>query len=1001
MLVGEIVAKLVADTTAWKRGFNEATQSAQKFNADMNKAAREVKSASSTIESAVSKMSTSFVRNTASMAAGIGVFKIFSEVTSAAKSAVIDFNSTMEQSSIAFKSLLGSQSAADQFMKQVVDFATKTPFQLSTLVPLTQQMMAFGFQAKDVIPDLTAIGDAMSALGQDSYSMNLVIRALGQIQAKGKLAGQEVIQLSNAGINAWKYLADATGKTTAEVMKASEQGQISAATAIEAIIKGMEKQYGGMMEKQMGTLRGAASNLQDYMQRAVGAATKPMYEGLRDAVLAISNFLGSDQAMKWTEKFAANATETFNSISKGIKTAFVDHKSDIQDFGSAIVDVWHGLIAMRDAAQPLVTVMKQVAGAGVIVLFKAFTDVLAPIARFLDQNAVAAKALAFALASIAVTRLINNFEQWIQQLILARLQAANAATAQNLYNTSVKASAPILSGATSALAGFAAKAMIAVTALTFLTQRHREAADEFAKGITGHVNTSDLTDIQRAIKDAQKELDKLNEKRGKGMLFKLPVIGTAVYATNGDAKRGNEIDALERKIADLKEQEASLMDIQKQQTETTKVLTSAEEMLHLQLATNVSDYDTLNKTAQEYTKNLFDHTRGMADVQSAFSSFANVIAGMQVTGEKDKKTMTDLLASAESARGSIETMTTAILSAGGGAGDVADAMQQAIQAFYDAGEQAGFTRDQINDVLNAMGILQANSEVQLKVTADTSQAIAAIAQVIAMGGGDLYANLPSAINSALGKSGVDFTTQFAKTIGNSVAKARGAGGGGGGKDPLQAERDYWKMLVAIGETGLQDYLDILNNQIAHTKKYSDQWYAVWQEIKNTTEQMASQQASLLRAEYDLGELATDRYASMLKQRLDSLQKYSTEYMAVWNELKQVEQDAKQSAEQAVNSRYKFGEIDPAVKAIADSILNGTNPDLIFGLIKKLVTGSGSLDDLVKSFQPDIAGILNTRDFNTGAVYAQSAPQNMTINQTFQEKVDPIQVSAAIGWELGL
>lgn len=1001
MIVGEVVAKLIADTASWKRGFNEATASAQKFSADMKKAAKEVQQSSDEAGSAVGKMARTFTQTAASTAAGIGLFKVFSSVTQAAKSAVIDFNSTMEQSSIAFKSMLGSQSAADIFMNKVIDFATKTPFELQQLVPLTQQMIAFGFKSSEVFRDLAAIGDTISAKGMGSYEMQMVIRDLGQIMAKGKLAGQEVIQLSNLGINAFQMIADATGKTVSEIQKLSEQGMISASTAVESIISQMEKQYGGMMEKQMGTLRGAASNLNDYMQRAVGAATKPVYNALRDTVVAMSNFLGSKETMAWTEKFAANMQKTFSGLQQSLTEFFKGHQTELVEFKNAVVDVWHGFLGLVDASKSVVTIFKQLAGTGVFVAFKTLTEVLAPIARLMAENATAAKLLVGAYAAFKFAQLIEGVNQWAQGLILARLQAANAATSQNLYNVSVRASAPILSGATSALAGFAAKAMIAVTALTFLRQRHQEAAAEFAKGITGHVDTTDIKDIQRAIADAQKELDKLNEKRGKGALTgSLPIVGR-IYATSGDAKRGNEIDALEKKIADLKEQEASLIDIQKKQVDQTNDVTSAAEKLSLALATNVSDYDTLNKAAQDYTKALFDHTRGMADVQQAFTGFANVIAGMQVTGEKDKKTMADLMASAESARGAIETMATAILSAGGGAGDMAEAMAAAIQAFYDAGEQAGFTRDQIDEVLKAMGILQANSEIQLKVTADTSQAIAAIAQVIALGGGDLYADMPAAIRQATSKSGIDFTSQLTKSITSGISKAR-SGGGGGGKDPLQAERDYWKMLVAIGEAGLNDYIDVLNNQLAHTKKYSDAWYAVWQEIKTTTDTLMQQQQDRMRAEFELGDLAAEKYAAMLQTRLSALEKYSSEYMSVWNELKSVEEDAKRSAEQAVNSRYRFGEIDPAVKAIADSILNGTNPDLIFGLIKKLVTGSGSLEDLVKSYQPDIAGILNTRDFGpSNNVYAQSVPSSVTFNQTFQERVDPIQVSAAIGWELGL
>ena len=48
----------------------------------------------------------------------------------------------------------------------------------------------------------------VAALGGTEEVMNRVIRALGQIQAKGKVAGKEMIQLAEAGIPGWRYIAE-------------------------------------------------------------------------------------------------------------------------------------------------------------------------------------------------------------------------------------------------------------------------------------------------------------------------------------------------------------------------------------------------------------------------------------------------------------------------------------------------------------------------------------------------------------------------------------------------------------------------------------------------------------------------------------------------------------------------------------------------------------------------------------------------------------------------
>ena len=70
--------------------------------------------------------------------------------------------STMQQARIGFTNMLGSADKADTMLKQLSDFAAKTPFEFPELVKSSQRMMAMGFAAKDVIPTLTAVGDAVS-----------------------------------------------------------------------------------------------------------------------------------------------------------------------------------------------------------------------------------------------------------------------------------------------------------------------------------------------------------------------------------------------------------------------------------------------------------------------------------------------------------------------------------------------------------------------------------------------------------------------------------------------------------------------------------------------------------------------------------------------------------------------------------------------------------------------------------------------------------------------
>ena len=169
----------------------------------------------------------------------------------------------LEQTRIAFTTMLGSAEKADAFIRDLYAFAAKTPFDFEGLASASRNLMAFGFQAEQIIPMMESIGNAVSGLGGGAAEIDRVVRALGQMQAKGKLASQEMMQLTELGIPAWDMLAEKMGMTTAQVMDQVSKGAVSSAEAIEAVLQGMNERFPDMMEKQSETLLGIWSNLED------------------------------------------------------------------------------------------------------------------------------------------------------------------------------------------------------------------------------------------------------------------------------------------------------------------------------------------------------------------------------------------------------------------------------------------------------------------------------------------------------------------------------------------------------------------------------------------------------------------------------------------------------------------------------------------------------------------------------------------------------------------
>ena len=188
----------------------------------------------------------------------------------AAKQLVINPISLADQYSsakIGFSTLLG-ESAGQQMMNDLDAFAKATPFKSSEVIGQTQRMLAMGWDAENIIDDMTTIGDAAAATGKGEQGLQQIVTALAQIKTKGRLSTEELNQLAEAGVSAKKYIAEGLGygsgdEGIAAMTKDLEKGAIASNKALTALLEGM-KEYQGMMDKTANeTVEGLKSQLED------------------------------------------------------------------------------------------------------------------------------------------------------------------------------------------------------------------------------------------------------------------------------------------------------------------------------------------------------------------------------------------------------------------------------------------------------------------------------------------------------------------------------------------------------------------------------------------------------------------------------------------------------------------------------------------------------------------------------------------------------------------
>jgi len=186
----------------------------------------------------------------------------------------------MQATEKAFETLLGGSQKAKDFLADLAQFAAETPFELKGLQETAKRLLAFRFAAEDIIPIMTVIGDAAGMLGSGQEGIDRMVTAISQISAKGKVQAEEVMQLAEAGVNAWQYLADSMGMSIAEVMDKVSKGEVDAQTGINAILLGMQRDFKGGMEQQAKEIPGLYQTITDNVAAVMREAGKQITDEL-------------------------------------------------------------------------------------------------------------------------------------------------------------------------------------------------------------------------------------------------------------------------------------------------------------------------------------------------------------------------------------------------------------------------------------------------------------------------------------------------------------------------------------------------------------------------------------------------------------------------------------------------------------------------------------------------------------------------------------------------
>jgi tape measure domain-containing protein len=220
------------------------------------------------------------------------------------------FNATMESNELALERFTGGTRQARKYLDELYETAKRTPFEFADLTTASRRLMSFGLDADRTQRVLSATGDAIAAMGGGAEHIDRVTMALGQMQAKGRVSAEELLQLTEAGIPAYQILQEELDLTSEQVRNIGNEG-IKADDAIAALTRGMEERFKGAAREQAKTAEGQISTLRDNVDQMLGAVTEGIFEAGRDEWLPAANEVAGDLAKVWNreditpeEKFA-------------------------------------------------------------------------------------------------------------------------------------------------------------------------------------------------------------------------------------------------------------------------------------------------------------------------------------------------------------------------------------------------------------------------------------------------------------------------------------------------------------------------------------------------------------------------------------------------------------------------------------------------------------------------------------------------------------------------
>jgi tape measure domain-containing protein len=187
------------------------------------------------VSQAVANSSTNFVRlrnviaRTGLALSGVAIGAAITSLGRAAIKASSDY----EVLKVAFTTFIGNAELAEVKIRSLREFAAETPFTVDEVFKASRTLLGYGVAAGELIPIIKRLGDVAGGTGAPLERIALVF---GQVRAAGRLYGQDLLQLINAGFNPLQEISRTTGKSFGQLKDEMRKGLVTFEDVNQAFI---------------------------------------------------------------------------------------------------------------------------------------------------------------------------------------------------------------------------------------------------------------------------------------------------------------------------------------------------------------------------------------------------------------------------------------------------------------------------------------------------------------------------------------------------------------------------------------------------------------------------------------------------------------------------------------------------------------------------------------------------------------------------------------------